>query len=528
MSHRVMIIGLDAADADLVERWCDEGHLPHLRSLRAQGLSGRMGTTADVLHVSAWPSFYTGTTPDKHGLYHAYVMRPGSQAPERPRPDESPEPFFWKLLSDAGKHSIVIDAFMNCPLEDFNGTQVLEYGTWTWFSEPTTRPPALQREMLGRFGRYPAEDHSKVLGPPEPAGFRDRLVAGARKKAEVVTWLMRREPWDFFLVVFGESHPAGHYFWHLHDPSHPAHPAVGAGPLAHALRDVYVAIDRAIGEIVANLDEDTTLLVLSADGMGPNYSGSHLLEEALKQLGLLTAAGETGGSGQAGAASAGGAGRRADLAKRLRNLVPSQLRLAVSRHLLSHDLKQRLAMRWMTADIVWSRTQAFLINNANEGYIRVNLKGREPQGIVAPGPEYERLCDFLATAARELVNPGTGRPAARAVWRTDALYRGARRDRLPDVIVNWDPEARLTTEIFGRACGLLKASAPWEIVPHYTGNHEPAAFLIARGPGLPAGALLDAAHVLDLAPTVLSSFGLDRTPSMDGKVLPQLMAGGRR
>lgn len=527
MSHKVMVIGLDSADADLVDRWCDEGHLPVLQSLRAQGLSGRMGTTADVLHVSAWPSFYTGTTPDKHGLYHAYVMRPGSQAPERPRPDESPEPFFWKLLSDAGKRSIVIDAFMNCPLEPFNGTQVLEYGTWTWFWEPTTRPPALQREILGKFGRYPAEDHGKVLGPPDCAGFRDRLVSGARKKAEVVTWLMQREPWDFFLVVFGESHPAGHYFWHLHDPSHPAHPAGGAGPLGSALRDVYAAVDRAIGEIVAKLDPDTTLIVLSADGMGPNYSGSQLLDEVLKQLGVLTTAGERGIAGQPRIA-AGAGGRRTDIASRLRHLVPSSIRLAVSRHLLSHDVKQRLALRWLTADIVWPETRAFLINNANEGYIRVNLKGREPQGIVAPGADYERLCDSLVTAARELVNPATGRPAARAVWRTDAIYPGPRRARLPDVIVNWDPAARLTTEIFGSACGLLKASAPWEIVPHYTGNHEPAAFLIARGPGLPAGAALDDTHVLDLAPTVLSYFGLDKTPSMDGKVLPQLLAEAHR
>jgi predicted AlkP superfamily phosphohydrolase/phosphomutase len=520
-----MVVGLDSADAGLIERWCDEGHLPILRSLRAQGLWGRIGTTADALHVSGWPSFYTGTTPDKHGLYHAYVMRPGVQAPERPRPDESPEPCFWKLLSDAGRRCVVVDAFMNCPLEPFNGTQVLEYGTWTWFWEPTTRPRELQRELLARFGRYPAEDHGKVLGPPEPAGFRDRLVAGAQTKAELVTWLMQREPWDLFLVVFGEAHPAGHYLWHLHDAEHPAHPAAGAGALGTALRDVYVALDRAIGRIVAGLGPDTTLLVLSGDGMGPNHSGSHLLDEVLKATGLLAIAGERGAAAGPGGAAGGPA--RSDLVKRLRNLVPGSLRRAVSRHLLPHDVKQRLALRWMTADVVWPRTRAFPISNANEGYVRVNLRGREPEGIVAPGAEYEQVCESLLATARELVNPVTGRPAARAVWRTDAVYRGPRRDRLPDVVVNWDPEARLTTEIFGPACGRLKASAPWEIVPHYTGNHEPAAFLLARGPGLPAGATLRDAHVLDLAPTVLAHLGLDPTPSMDGTVLPQLRGGGR-
>jgi predicted AlkP superfamily phosphohydrolase/phosphomutase len=538
-TRRVVVIGLDSADADLIDRWCQEGHLPVMRSLREQGVWGRLGTTADRLHVSGWPSFYTGTTPDKHGLYHAYVMKPGDQLPQRPRADETPEPFFWKLLSDAGKRCVVMDAFMNCPLKEFNGAQILEYGTWTWFWEPMTTPPALRDEIVAKFGPYPAEDHSKVLSPPDCAGFRERLVKGAQKKAEVVGWLMEREPWDFFLVIFGESHPAGHYFWHLHDPSYPAHPPDGAGPLAVALRDVYAAIDDAIGTILASVDERTTVLVVSADGMGPNYSGSHLLEQMLKQLGLfVTADGDPGSTGGGPAISAplaerGGtpaarrkpaASGKRDLAKRIRNLVPSRLRIAVSRYLLPHKLKERLTIRWMTADIVWSRCRAFLINNANEGYVRINLKGREPQGIVAPGAEYETLCDSLVAALRGLVNPRTGRPAVRAVWRVDQVYAGPYRDRLPDIVVNWDPSAELTTELVADACGLVKtAKAQWEMVPYYTGNHAPAAFVIARGPGIPRGEELSGAHILDLAPTLLAYFGLEKTSSMDGKAIADLL-----
>jgi predicted AlkP superfamily phosphohydrolase/phosphomutase len=215
------------------------------------------------------------------------------------------------------------------------------------------------------------------------------------------------------------------------------------------------------------------------------------------------------------------------LAGRLRRLVPAPVRQAISRHLLPHDVKQRLAAHWLTADVAWGRTRAFPINNANEGYVRVNLKGREPEGVVEPGAEYDALCDRLVDVARGLVNPATGRPAARAVWRADALFTGPCRDLLPDVIVGWDPAARVTTEVFGEACGLVKGKAPWEIVPHYVGNHEPSAFVIGAGPGLPAGAVLDGAHVLDLAPTLLARFGVAPTASMAGTVLPQLVGGSR-
>src|SRR5215510_11953648 len=87
---RVLFIGLDAGDAELIEQWCRKGFLPNISRMRAQGTWARMETTAEIVHVSAWPSIFTGTTPDKHGLYHAYVMHPGHQGPLRPRPDRSP------------------------------------------------------------------------------------------------------------------------------------------------------------------------------------------------------------------------------------------------------------------------------------------------------------------------------------------------------------------------------------------------------------------------------------------------------
>ena len=174
-----------------------------------------------------------------------------------------------------------MDAFLTCPLQNFNGTQIVEWGTWTWFSEPSITPESVKREMHRKFGSYPAEDHSKVgmTPPPDPQGFHQRLLAAVAKKTQVVKWLMDREDWDLFLVVFGESHPAGHYFWHYHDPSYIAHSKEQPG--LSALRDVYIALDKAIGDILQGVDDATTVFLVSGDGMGPNYSGSHILNDLL-------------------------------------------------------------------------------------------------------------------------------------------------------------------------------------------------------------------------------------------------------
>ena len=148
---RVLVLGLDSADAELIERWADAGHLPTFAALRREGTWGRLGTTAEVLHVSAWPTIYTGARPGHHGLYHAYQARAGTQALHRTRVEWGALPAFWQLLDRAGRRCLVMDAFMDRPLDDFGGTQIVEYGTWTWFSDPGGRPKRLYRELMRRF-----------------------------------------------------------------------------------------------------------------------------------------------------------------------------------------------------------------------------------------------------------------------------------------------------------------------------------------------------------------------------------------
>jgi predicted AlkP superfamily phosphohydrolase/phosphomutase len=521
---RVLFIGLDAGDTELIEQWCRAGLLPNIAQMRSRGIWARMQTTAEIMHVSAWPSIFTGTPPDEHGLYHAYVMQPGQQTPVRPRPDKSPVPFLWQLLSDQGKRCVIMDAFMTCPLQNFNGTQIVEWGTWSWFWEPTILPAALEKEMQKKFGPYPAEDHSQIgmTPPPDPRGFHQRLIAAVAKKTQVVKWLMEREAWDFFLVVFGESHPAGHYFWHFHDPSYIAHPKEGAGVLQSALRDVYVALDKAVGDILQSVDDTTTVFLVSGDGMGPNYSGSHILNDLLTRMGLFNnlqggerhpANGPSKAPGQVPKA-------KTDVLSAIRNMIPKSVRVAVSRALLPRHVNEKLSLRWKTAGISWQHTRTFLIENANESYIRINLKGREPQGIVEPGREYEELCEKLYQTLKGMSNPANGKPAVCTVYKTDDIYHGPCRSHMPDIIVNWDDDARVTTELLTEKYGLIRSERPgYAVMPYYTGNHRPNAFMLVVGPEIPQEKTLEQTSILDLAPTILTYFDIQPPDYMDGKIL---------
>jgi predicted AlkP superfamily phosphohydrolase/phosphomutase len=189
-------------------------------------------------------------------------------------------------------------------------------------------------------------------------------------------------------------------------------------------------------------------------------------------------------------------------------------------------VKENLSLRWLTAGIRWDQTRTFLINNANEGYVRVNLKGREPQGTVEPGKEYEILCQEIYQTTKSMVNPATGKLAARAVHKTDNVYHGPCRSHMPDIIINWNNDAEVTTELLTEKYGLVRSTAPgFALNPYYTGNHRPNAFMLAVGPEIARGTVMGGAHTLDLAPTILSYFGIEPPVYMDGKVLPEVCSG---
>ena len=507
---KVMVIGFDLGDGGLIRRWAADGSLPNLRALMDQGISADLGTTADWLHVSAWPTLYTGAPVGRHGVYYTFQPMPELQGYRRFGPDQYGAPTFWRVLDDAGVRCTVFDAPYTQPDADSEVAQIFDWGCWAQYWKTGSAPRALIGDLNRSVGRYPLglEAHDLGLAGQDAKTMQPRLVAAARAKTDAILWLMQHRPWDCFVTVYGETHPGGHYCWW---PASDRRPGEEDLPL---LKDLYREIDRGIGRIVAALPPDAAVMVVTGDGIGPNNSGWHLLPDVLRRLGLLAepAAEPAGEAGDAPAAP-GGAGRRWDPVKALRDLLPKDFRKSLARRLPT-ALRDRLARRVDTAAIDWSRTKAFTLPTDLEGCIRINLAGREPEGIVQPGVEYEQLLDQISAELHQLINPDTGRPAVRDVIRVDRQFPGPRRDYLPDLIVLWSAEApirRLQSPRIGEVSG--------DSPDGRTGTHTAPGFLVARGPGLDREALAAGARVSDLAPTILALFGVEQPDYMDGAAL---------
>ena len=455
------------------------------------------------MHVSAWPTLYTGTSPGVHGVSHAYHVRAGEQR-IRIGDFSFGTPPFWKYLDDAGRKCIVMDAFASVPVESFNGLQIQEYGTWTWFGPPGSTPTGLMKEIKRRFGPYPAPEHSNLVNVPKDLPrYRDRLVAGAEVKSRIMRALLREYDWDFAFISFAEAHAGGHYLWHTSDSEFPVRPPDRFGT-RDLLRDVYIAVDRAIGSILEVAD-DATVVVMSVDGMGPNYSASHFMPEVLHRMDLFH-------SNAVGRSGAGGPAKRS-LLREAREAIPLSARQALS-SCLPRRLQIWRQLAWLNSGIDWTRSGVFCIPSSDEACLRVNLAGREPRGIVERG-EYDELIQRLQRELRGLVNPLNRRAVVENVIPVHAVFPGPRTADLPDVVVKWAANARVSSEIHSPSLETIRMRAGHDVPPFYTGNHRNVAFAIARGPSLPGNIALDGGHVVDVAPTVLALLGVEPPPHFE-------------
>jgi hypothetical protein len=162
---------------------------------------------------------------------------------------------------------------------------------------------------------------------------------------------------------------------------------------------------------------------------------------------------------------------------------------------------------------LWPGMQAFALPSYSEGYVRLNLAGREPAGLVAPAA-YDRVCDELTAHLHELTDARSGKPLVKRVIRTRSggEARDARRVPDADLVVTWESLATDTAE--SPAAGRL---GPFPF--SRTGSHRPEGFVLASGPGIAPGATLPRGHTLDLAPTILDLMDVPPAAHHEGRPL---------
>jgi predicted AlkP superfamily phosphohydrolase/phosphomutase len=535
---KVFCIGLDGATFDLIKPFIAQGKLPIIKKLMDGGAFSELRSTVPPVTASAWSSFMTGKNPGAHGLFDFMQRRDDSYDLAPVSALDRDGKAVWDLIGDAGKKVIVMNVPVTWPPQPVNGaliTGMLTPRNADNFTYPRELAAEL-RERVGEYIVYSDEVYSKGRGEI----FLNALKHSANQRARAAEYLMQKQPWDFFMLVFPETDTVSHGLWSAYDSTHHEHDPAQAAKYREGILEIYQHIDDLLARllnIIASAEgakqsptrdaeialsqeprlamtNDVTILLMSDHGHGPVRNFLYV-NNFLAQRGYLRF--------------------KPSLTSQLKRLAfrfgitpraVYRLLLAVGLGKLRRTLDKRRGGRGLLkrfflsfGDVDWSRTRAYSIGYIGE--VHINLRGREPQGIVEPGEDYERTRDQVIADLRALKLPD-GAPLVEHIWKKEEIYRGAHLAAAPDILF-------LPRNLETIAFGDFEFGSNKVIEKSFgvSSSHRMNGIFVASGAGIKNAGELSGARLIDLAPTILHLLGLPVPTDMDGRVLGEIFADAR-
>ena len=457
---KVFVFGIDGAPPEYVfGAWLKE--LPNIKSIMDKGCYGSLQSTIPPLSAVAWTSITTGKPPQDTGIFE-YIYRKNNDFKDYHviTSKNIKEKSVWQIASEYGKKSIVTFIPITWPIKPFNGIMVTGLLTPSGEDVKYTYPEEIKTEMKAisekQFHLDVADFRNLTKEEIIELGYDT-----TKSNVELIKNFIKNKEWDLIFSVIQISDRLNHIFWRFLDENHRRYEP--NSPYSSVLKDYLKYVDKKLGEILALLDDDTTIIILSDHGMLSMHNRINLSDWLIKESYLV-----------------------------LKEPVSEKIKLDKSM-------------------IDWTKTKVFAIG-AYEGQLFINLKGREPEGIVTVS-EYDSLVEELKSKL-ELIRGDDGSKLNTKIFTKKEDFQGSHNSHAPDILVYFD------NLHYGCNTSLIGNDTLWSLETAVgkddCGHSHAGIFCMndSRTKGKMKGLC-----VLDIAPTILAKLGINPKPYMGGKVI---------
>ena len=323
---RVLLVGIDGADWELIRPLAEAGDLPAFRQLLAEGATGDLRSLAGYNSPALWTTIATGRLPADHGI-PGWTIEDEQGNPQLVTSNMRRAPTLWEILGAAGLRSTVVGHLATWPATPINGCLVTNYSPMAvargegdhaktanplkgtlWENVPAqVFPPSLLEEILplrvgvADIGREEVQ-HFIARFPSSPEPLEEDLLhslrfahAADRTYAGIFDHLLAKERTSFATVYFGGVDAVSHRFWRFMDPSLQGASDIERERYGKVIAHYYGFVDRYLRHLLRDLDSQTTLIVCSDHGFraarkkdsrrNREYSGRHRLKGVLALYG---------------------------------------------------------------------------------------------------------------------------------------------------------------------------------------------------------------------------------------------------
>ena len=508
-------MGLDGATFDLIGPLMAQGKLPNLSRIASKGVHGKLYSTILPLSPTAWTSFSTGKNPGKHGIYDFSKRQSDSYEYVPTTSLDSKSENLWDLVGRfSERSSIVVNVPLTYPPSPLRGVMI------SGFPTPVSRrdytyPEELLPALEERFGEIRIHKPTVLYSRGKEQEITNALIDATRQQTEITRYLMEFvDDWALTVSVYDATDVLGHYFWAFLDPQHPKYDPKLAGPVRQMVEQIHIELDRAIGELSEAAGQDSLNLVISDHGFGPVYHGVYvnnwLLEKGYMNFKRSRAVTAKYWAYRHGLHTY----NILRIVEKLKLVKSIESAYATRSTMLRLLRKTALSMD----DIDWERTRVYSFGNLGQLYL--NVKGREPNGIVEP-EDSQALIRKLTEEIKGLEDPTTHRRMFDHVYSKSDIFFGEESPNSPDVVFFDEDMTYSAHRMFELGSNKLVT-----LHPIYSGNHRMDGILFMEGPGVdPSPATFQSkAELIDLAPTILRYLHNTIPEDIDGRVLYELFS----
>ena len=491
---KVFLLGLDGMTLRTVEPYVKANLLPNFKKIMEHGCYGVLRSTIPAITGPGWVSLASGKTPGKHGIYE-FRKRRGYKVELITKCNSPHAEPMWSILSRHGGKVVIANVPFTYPPDQVNGIMIsglMTPGVNTDF----VFPHQLKDDILKQIPDYQIDiDMESYLDSQDNiAALLNEVIRGTKQDRKLMNYLLDSAQWDLFFMALTGPDRVQHFLWDeivsMND---------------ECVR-FYQLIDDILGDILERIDDETLLFVASDHGFG-SAKRSFRINNFLRDIGLLQLRGVSQSKDVLGKMNISTAGLRR-LAKKV---GLSDVKKYVPESFLKYVRSFLPARGVLESEIDWRNTKACSL--LMEGMIFINLKGREPAGIVEED-QYDELCARIKGELLALKDPDTGRNIVKAVFRNDELYSPQCDGDKPDLLLVANEGYSLSENLGGSILGDNR------IVNKYkTGDHDENGMFLAYGHVIENMRIN--ANIYDIMPTILYLMGAPVPEDVDGRVLSE-------
>ncbi|MGH8101267.1 MAG: alkaline phosphatase family protein, partial [Chthoniobacterales bacterium] len=292
--RKVLLIGWDAADWEVITPLLEEGLMPTLDGLINRGVMGNLATLQPILSPMLWNSVATGKYADKHGI-HGFIEPDPQNGGARPYTSTSRKcKALWNILTQSKLRSNIVGWWASHPAEPILGNVVTNAFAGVkvdpergWMIPPGTVHPRDKAGFLARFKVFPSELTEAHILPFIPNAAKvdqqsDRslstfakVLADAATIHAVATALMETDPADFTAVYYDAVDHFSHAFMPYHPPRLPWINEEQFEMYKDVVRGGYRFHDMMLERLLQLAGPDTTIILCSDHGFESGSQRPH-------------------------------------------------------------------------------------------------------------------------------------------------------------------------------------------------------------------------------------------------------------